>query len=280
MARKKQTRDEERTELLDLIADDLTEWERESGSRDAAFRDWATKQILWDDNLSDDQVRQATLIDGSNDAGIDGWHYGEDAEPPTLHLIQSKDQKLDRGDLDKLPERIYLTVGDGIRSAATEARVLVSEFTRRIQPDTRVHFHLVTSHFATQPLRTHAEHLSSPVDLPEAQLPALFTIHDLRDLTEELKVIAPAQIEAEFALPDAAFFETWQGGYKTIAFAAEGVELSHIFRKNRTHLFRLNPRYYLSNRGSINKSTRLLLTLSSPTQMIVSRAQDIFDIRW
>ena len=68
------------------------------------FRNFATRQILWEYALSTEEILDATQVDGRSDKGIDAWYYDSDDTTPRLVLIQSKYTQIQREDFSKLIE--------------------------------------------------------------------------------------------------------------------------------------------------------------------------------
>lgn len=121
------TRTNRRQQALDLVQPFLDEWLERVPSHSAAFRNWAVEQLLWDFDLSREEI-EATITDGSGDMGIDAWFFSRDQEPKTLYLIQSKDTRAERTDLTRLREGLLglfdpLRIGEGnqeVRGRAAE----------------------------------------------------------------------------------------------------------------------------------------------------------------
>ena len=108
------TRNQRREGALNAIEPFLNEWLGHSPDHPSAFRNWAVEQLLWDHNLSTEQV-EASVTDGTGDMGIDAWYFANEDEPRTPYLIQSKDTRPERADLTKLNDGL-LGLFDPIRA--------------------------------------------------------------------------------------------------------------------------------------------------------------------
>ncbi len=252
----------ELAELRSFIAPYLTDWLETSKDANAAFRNWAVEQILWDEDLSTDQIETITQIDKPGELGIDAWYYSRESDPPTLHLIQVKNSKAKPKDLAWLREGFLSLFGSGAEIANTDAKLLAQEFSSHPAPGTVIEFHIALNEFATDALRAQARQMQGVVKILEGEIPCRAVVHDLRDLTRELRVTRTPEIAVSVDVPKSSYFEMWTTGkYKTVAAAVPGLFLANAFRDHRTQLFRLNPRYYLSARGSVNQG--MLATLRS-----------------
>ena len=92
-------REEESSAIIEPF---IEEWLERAGSHFAAFRNWAVGQVLWEENLSDEQIEEAVAVDGPGDMGIDAWYLAKEESTKVLYLVQSKDTKANKSDLDKL----------------------------------------------------------------------------------------------------------------------------------------------------------------------------------
>ena len=85
------TRNQRREGALNAIEPFLNEWLGHSPDHPSAFRNWAVEQLLWDHNLSTEQV-EASVTDGTGDMGIDAWIKPdiESENGGVIQLFQSK----------------------------------------------------------------------------------------------------------------------------------------------------------------------------------------------
>lgn len=260
---------DDRQEALDAVQPFLAEWEVRSSGSGAPFRDWATYQILWDEGLSWEEVQLVTQIDGPGDKGIDGWYYASESTPPILYLIQSKDTKPVGDDLTKIQKALPLLFNPkSSPDANEEAKMRAQEFAERFRDDVTIEMHLVTSEIASSTLRKDADALGDdPVHILDRDIPCRVFVHDIIDLSEEIKVAHDRPIKATFTVPESAqFTHTTAGKYRTVALAVPGMTLVSLFARERTNLFRLNPRYYQTVRTGVN--TKILETLVSKNERI------------
>jgi len=244
---------DELQDLKELVAPYLEEWRSRSPNENAAFRDWAVSQVLWDEDLSWEQIQDITAIDRPGELGLDGWYYASENDPPTLFLFQAKNTRAKPQDLSWMKEGFVSAFGHGASVANTDAKALASDFQVHFREGTVIEFHLVTSEFATNPLLAHAAEMQGNLRLFERDIPFRAFVHDLNDLVSELKVVRNDEIDALIEIGTTDHFEMWTSGtFHTVAAAVPALTLAHLFREHRTNLFRLNPRYYLSTRGAVN----------------------------
>ncbi len=256
---------DERSRLLEFVEPYLDEWRALEKSEDAAFRDWAAAQVLWDYDLSREQIEDATALDYSRDRGIDGWYYATDDEPPTLHIIQAKNTRAKVDDLLKMINGVESLFDQRSGLANSDAKSRASDLRQTFLDGTVIEFHVVTSHIASAGLRQDIEGITRTLSLFERDIPSRSTLHDLRDLVSELRVVRVDPIDAKFDVPAGRSFQlTTASQYRTATLAVAALDLARLFRDNRTNLFRLNPRYYLSSRGSVNGG--MLRTLRDPNE--------------
>ena len=256
---------ETREHLLQFVEPYLEEWRVAGKSEDAAFRDWAVSQVLWDYDLSSEQIEEVTAIDSARDRGIDAWFYARDDEPPTLHVIQAKNTRAKIDDVLKMRDGLESLFDSRAGLANADAKGRAADLQVDFVDGTAIEFHLVTSHFASPALVADVEAQAKPITLFERSIQTRSALHDLRDLVRELRIVRSDPIDAEFIIPPGESFEfTTATHYRTVAAAIPGADLARLFREHRTNLFRLNPRYYLSARGSVNKG--MLQTLRDPNQ--------------
>lgn len=261
MASKKQRREQALSEVQTF----LDEWLSRSGTKPAAFRDWAVEQALWEQGLSPAEVQQVTAIDGPNDFGLDGWLFQADESPQVLHVFQSKDTSPDRKDLLGLRDGLTaLFDPDRSKHANDEARLQAEEFRDRAGDDVQIEFYLVTSDIAPAPLRDHADGLGNErLSLFERSYATHYTVLDIEDLSQNLRVAHDKPILASFEVGAGDFFTPSKAGpFKTYTVAVPARQLARLFSTERTNLFRLNPRYYQTTKTAVNKE--VLGTLLGP----------------
>jgi len=258
----------QRENLLGFIEPFLEEWQDRVGDHASAFRNWAVEQLLWDYNLSHEEI-ETTITDGSGDMGIDSWHLAEDRDSKTLFLIQSKDTAPERADLTKLRDGLVglfdeKRLGEGnqeVRARAAALKETLGPVPKDDESNFTIEFHLVTSDIAPRPLqKENAALFTENITILGRVLPGSFFVHDIKSLTENLRVIHSEPIQAKFSIGQSeCFFYETENGFKTVTAAVKANELARLFAQNRINLFRQNPRYFLQTRTSINK--KILATL-------------------
>lgn len=262
MARKS-TKQRRREAALELISPFLEEWKARTSNAHAAFRNWATEQLLWERGLSTEDIEDVTRIDGPRDKGIDGWYLNTDEAEPVLILIQSKDTQAEIDDLLKLRHGLQALLDRKQRTSANdEAQTRVADLERRLPAGLRVQFHIVTSDIAppsfADDLRTVSEN-NPTIRILGEDCPCEYDIHDVERLANEIRVVDERPIEASFTLGAHDFFTHWTGNFKTVTATVPANQLVDLFEEHRTNLFRYNPRYYLSPQTSPNREMRATL---------------------
>lgn len=246
-----------------IIEPFVEEWLQRAGSHFAAFRNWAVGQVLWDENLSDEQIEVAVAVDGPNDMGIDAWYLAKDESKKVLYLVQSKDTKATKGDLDKLKTG-FLDLFHPTKSISAngEVRTRAAELQLEVNDDLVVEMHLVTSKLVSRNLRTHGEPLwSEEITFLGRTFPVAYFVHDVETLATNLRVIQEHPISAQFRVgKDQYFVYRTETQYATVSAAIRADELARLFNHNRLNLFRLNPRYFLTTKSVVNRE--ILGTLS------------------
>lgn len=79
--------------LIDALNRDL--YQNNPDKLDRAFVHWAMGETLAPLGLEREELRENTLIGGSGDCGVDGWHLDTEETPPSLYLFQGKYWKQD-----------------------------------------------------------------------------------------------------------------------------------------------------------------------------------------
>ena len=239
-----------------IIATFVDEWVDRAGSHFAAFRNWAVGQVLWDENLSDEQIEEAVAVDGSGDMGIDAWYVAKDDSSAVLHLIQSKDTRATKNDLNKLKSG-FLDLFDPIKgvTANAEIRARAAELQLELDENFTIEMHLVTSRLVARDLRTDGRPLwTESICLLDKTLPAAFYVHDVESLAENLRVIQEHPIAAQFQVGKDEYFKyQTESKFVTVSAAIRADELARLFNQNRLNLFRLNPRYFLTTKRVVNR---------------------------
>jgi hypothetical protein len=242
-----------RQQALDFVSQFLDDWQSRTPDRNAAFRDWAVEQVLWSEDLGWEAIKRVTAVDGPGDLGIDGWYLAkDDSGTATLFLFQSKNTKPEGADLSYLHdalERVYNPVTN--RDANTELKLLAAELQDEFPESLRVEFHIVTSDIATDPLRHQAERVAEKaLRVLGRDIPCEMFVHDVLDLQRSLEINPNREINETFAVSGALQHKA--GGFNTVTFALNGVSLQRLYAAHGTNLFRLNPRYYLGARTTVN----------------------------
>ena len=239
-----------------IIEPFVEEWVERAGSHFSAFRNWAVGQVLWDENLSDEQIEEAVAVDGSGDMGIDAWYLANDDSTKVLHLIQSKDTRATKNDLNKLKNG-FLDLFHLIKgvNANSEIRARAAELQLELNDNFTVEMHLVTSRLVSRTLRTDGRPLwRETICVLDKALPTAFYVHDVESLAENLRVIQEHPIAVRFHVGTGEYFKyQTESNFATVSAAIRADELAQIFNHNRLNLFRLNPRYFLTTKRVVNR---------------------------
>lgn len=266
------TRAQREEEFKLIIEPFVEEWLNRAGSHFAAFRNWAVGQVLWDENLSQEEIEEATAVDGQGDMGIDAWYLAEDESPKVLYLIQSKDTKATKDDLHKLKNG-FLDLFDPLMSigANTEIRTRFAELHDKIDDDLAIEIHLVTSRLVSKNLLspkardTGLPLLEEDIPIMGRKLHVSSYVHDVEVLASNLRIIREQPITARFTLENREYFKYETASkFLTVSAAIRATELAQLFNRNRINLFRLNPRYYLSAKSKTNKGIEDTLIGTDP----------------
>ena len=230
------------------LTKDLPDW--------AAFRNFAVGQVLFDLEPSDDDIEDATEVDGPNDLGIDAWWRNTTEVEDTLYLIQSKDTAGQRDDLSKLKDgftRLFETEQGTVGNRPLRERC--ADFRDTVSLDTFIEFHLVTSRIAARSLASGDMPLEEGEMLVGSQsFKYRSFVHDIETLAQGLKINGAHQIPASFTVSEADYFLLApRGGFKVFSAVVKAAELVSLYESFGKELFRLNPRYYLGRRTSINR---------------------------
>ena len=239
-----------------IIESFVEEWLERAGSHFSAFRNWAVGQVLWDENLSDEQIEEAVAVDGPGDMGIDAWYLANEEPTKVLYLVQSKDTRANKNDLDKLKNG-FLDLFHPTKSinANSEVRTRAAELQLEVNDDLTIEMHLVTSRLVAQNLRTDGQPLwNEDISFLGRTFPTTFHVHDVESLAANLRVVQEHPITARFHLGrDEYFMYQTKSQYVTVSAAIRADELARVFNQNRLNLFRLNPRYFLTTKSVVNR---------------------------
>jgi len=256
----------------------VDEWlPRSDDNLHAAFGNWAVEQVLWNDNLTREQILDVTSCDGKGDCGIDGWYVTGDGDTSTVSIFQNKDTPPQKEDLNKLIDGFTGLFGDSFEMERDQAntRILdladgLDELLASGDQIIEIDCWIITSRIAQQGMRTRAESLaqSNPtVKLNGQECVVRYHVLDIIDLQEGIQVLHNDPIDESFTVDnkDCFIFET-KNKIRTISLQMEGKLLARWFQKYRTNLFRLNPRYY---QGSTSKyNSQILKTVSDKTDAL------------
>ncbi len=258
------TREEREAEAKAIIEPFVEEWVDRAGCHFAAFRNWAVGQVLWDENLSDEQIEEAVAVDGPGDMGIDAWYLAKDDARRVLYLVQSKDTRATKSDLDKLAQGFLdLFHPTSSLNANTEVRTRAAELQSELDAYFTIEFHLVASKLVAKNLRTDGEPLSQKdISFLGRTFATASYVHDVESLAGNLRVIQEHPITAQFHIGQGEYFAyQTNSNYRTVSAAIRADALARLFHQNRLNLFRLNPRYFLTTKSVVNRD--ILETLSS-----------------
>ena len=234
----------------------VDEWLERAGSHFSAFRNWAVGQVLWDENLSDEQIEEAVAVDGPGDMGIDAWHLSKEDSTKVLYLVQSKDTRTNKSDLNKLKSG-FLDLFHRAESinANSEVRTRAAELRSELSDDLTIEMHLVTSKLVARNLRSDGKPLwNEDISFLGRTFQTAYYVHDVETLAENLRVIQERPITAQFRLGNDQYFKyETESKYVTVSAAIRADSLATLFNQNRLNLFRLNPRYFLSTKNIVNR---------------------------
>ena len=268
MATRKQ-REEESKKIVEPFVED---WLKRAGTHFAAFRNWAVGQVLWDVGLSDEQIEEATAVDGPGDMGIDAWYVSEEDPSAILYLVQAKDTRATEDDLDKM-KKGFLRLFDPKRNVAAnlEVRTRAADLRDKLDDELSIEMHLVTSkllpaNFLTRAIRDKDSlHSTDEINIDGHKMKVSLYVHDVEVLASNIRLIRDEPIAAEFSVGKGEYFEYETGSkYLTVSAAIRADQLAKLFNKHRLNLFRLNPRYYLSRKSKTNKEIEKTLNDSDP----------------
>ncbi|MDO8617128.1 MAG: AIPR family protein [Dehalococcoidia bacterium] len=232
------------------------------GDRDKGFRHWAFREVFLEDDVSDSEVLEKTLIDGPDDFGVDGVHIDDSEEQTTVHLCQSKhltpgttvpdtDLQAFLGVPAKLltPQLIAICRNE-------ETRALHDELIRLVPNGYGVHLIWVTTGTLSPRARKFAEQNASSqqtIRLGEADISfsLSFDVYDLRDLINlfqtHLEGEDVAEPNVQLHVSEGHFHEV-PGDYPTLEMTIPVAEIIRVFGEHRYKIFRLNPRGPLANK--------------------------------
>ena len=249
-------REKREEESKAIIEPFVEEWVERAGTHFSAFRNWAVGQVLWDENLSDEQIEEAVAVDGPGDMGIDAWYLAKDESAKVLYLVQSKDTRAGKSDLDKLKSG-FQDLFDPTSSinANGEVRTRAAELQSQVDDDLTIEMHLVTSRLVAQNLRKDGQPLrSEDIPLMGRKFATAFYVHDVESLAANIRVIQEQPITAQFHVGKDEYFKyETESNYRTVSAAIRADELARLFNHNRLNLFRLNPRYFLTTKSVVNR---------------------------
>ena len=233
-----------------MIQPFVDEWLERTGSHFSAFRNWAVGQVLWDENLSDEQIEEAVTVDGPGDMGIDAWYLSKAESTKVLYLVQSKDTRANRNDINKLKSGFLdLFHPDKVVNANGEVRTRAAELRSELSDDLTIEMHLVTSKLVARNLRSDGKPLwNEDISFLGRTFRTAYYVHDVETLADNLRVIQEHPITAQFKLGNDQYFK-----YETVSAAIRADSLATLFNQNRLNLFRLNPRYFLSTKNIVNR---------------------------
>ena len=250
----------------------------EEGQIDRAFVHWGMKLIMSAFELTQESMKDQTLIGGKGDCGVDGWYLEDDQDPPTLYLFQGKfgAGNLTEGQIDELwraPENLLSSTREKNELASQLAR----ELTNLARNGVSLQLNFMTTCRVAGTGETRAIDLSNEkskslqIEDQAVGVPVEFKLWDTEKLQElyESYLMAGSEQTPEFHINFAAaageggrFIEVATADGRTISFLAPASELADIFvgPPKRWFLFKENPRGPLQR---YNK--RILQTLEEPT---------------
>lgn len=254
------TRRNQSDQYREAIGPYLEDWAERDFAFWEQFRNWSVQQVLWDYNLSMEEVEDVTRVDGRSDQGIDGWYEDNSNTPARLILVQSKDTQIATDDFSKMKDGLTKLLVPNHPANANRALLEKStQFLRNLPVEFEVDCYLTSSRVAQQGL----EPLSSgePWRVEQLYLPDLERtvtvnsyVRDIRFLVNNLQVMHENPIPATFLVDKSSYFQINVGGhYRTVTAALKGEDLASVYNQNKQNLFRKNPRYYLGITGQKNR---------------------------
>ena len=238
--------------LRQRITPFLEDWAERGLESWQQFRNWSVQQILWDANLSMDEIEEVTKIDGAGDEGIDGWYVDEAASPTRLILVQSKDTEVAREDLSKMKDGLVKLLSSTYPVSANRALLEKTNlFKHSLPTEFEVDLYLTSSRIAPSSLTPNQDgnaNFSEQVYLEQiGRLVSVYSyVRDIRFLVENIQVMHEDPISASFSVERGSFFEFKVGGHtKTVTAALKATDLAALYQREKQNLFRRNPRYYL-----------------------------------
>ena len=235
------------------------------------FRHWAFSLVLgYGNNLEDNDILDATAIDGSDDFEIDGWLLQDDQDDPAVTLFQSKYRQpgttMGAKELAvflNAPDRILSDVQvEGAKNEETkELHGHIVKLAKSSDQRCTINLVWVTSGTLSPKARQVAEENSRKVLTKEiGGSPREFNVTmkcwDVHDLHEnyrmQLESDDPAKVpcDVEFELEPDWYHEVIVPGitYRTLNMTVPVSLIIDAFEQHKYNLFRLNPRGPLGNR--------------------------------
>ena len=261
---KKAVIEKEANQIIETATDD---WLSRVEHKWQAFRNFAVEQVLWEQDLSSEEVESITSTDGPGDLGIDGWHL-DASDGLTLYIFQAKDSGVQASDLDKMAKGLIdVLEGTSKTKPNDELKEKAANLQGRLNQLEKVEFHLVTSKLAPKSLKAGP---GEPIELKGLSISgqavaAAYYVHDVAELAENLRVDHARLIAFEVSVPSSSAFVFEAPNHtRTATIAVPGATLAQLFSKERINLFRFNPRYYQTAANKVNRE--VLATLKSDEQ--------------
>ena len=279
MTSRRQTARESYDHILPFIQEAADE--HYGGNLDRGFRHWAFATVFAvGHDVSDNDIVQATAIDGSDDFEVDGYFIPESDDDSVVHLFQSKHRQpgTSMGPRElavflNAPYRL-LNANEVAASHNDETKVLHDELIKRLASRERpcsINLVWVTSGHLTPTARRNADENRSrklTIDINGNPTEVVVTLEclALSDLYEQHSNQQSSDDASEpcdftFQLEPDTYHQTVRDtDYPTLSMTVPVRQIIDVFARHSYRIFRLNPRGPLGNKVN----TEIKGTLNDP----------------
>lgn len=276
MTSQRQVRQNQYDHILPFIQEAADEFY--GGNLDRGFRHWTFATIFVGHEIGDNEIKDFTAIDGSDDFEIDGYFIPESDDDSVVHLFQSKHRQpsttLGPAELAKFlqaPNRI-LNANEVASSRNEETKALHDRLIEKLQDSSApctINLVWATSGTLSQPARRNAGENSSRVmtfeiDGNPIDVTVSLDCWDLSDLHSHHLTLQEsddrnAKCDHEFHLEPGSFHQTQTDAeYRTLSMTVPVEQIISAFARHSYRIFRDNPRGPLGNKVNTSIKRTLL----------------------
>jgi hypothetical protein len=242
-----------------LIQSEIEKYKKENGIDDAsrAFLEFCIEKKL---ELDRDEIVDS-IIDGSNDRGIDAIYINDDTESrPVVYLFQSKyyrsedkfDRTLEGAALEKMQSAIENLILKSTKEVHAGNEFLMSKL-RDIKSLSNPRFQII---FCSNSMPPNSQAKSRFDDFikEKSQAQDFFRVEymNLSELCELITPVTSRTINAKLKLTG-TYFDWSHGEARVIAGRLSGKTLAELRKEYGSELFDRNVRGYLSKKNPVNK---------------------------